>query len=101
MELLKSLNSINSTVEFIELIEQNSEGLIDYFSITNYNEIINSKTEFHRLALKSNLLNNFNTKSDKVSAFILLVLNTSIRFGDRLVFQRYYDVLINNKIEKQ
>lgn len=100
MELLKSLNSVNTTEEFIEFIEHNSEGLIDYFSITNYHEITNSKTEFHRLALKANLLNNFDTKSDKVSALILLVVNTSIRFGDRLVFQRYYDVLINNEIEK-
>lgn len=100
MELLKTLNSLNSTEDFIEFIEHNCEEFIDYFSITNYLELTNSKVEFHRLALKANLLSNYNNQSDKITAFIFLVLKTSIRLGDRLVFQRFYDLLENNKIEK-
>lgn len=100
MELLKTLNSVNTSEEFIELIEHNCEELIDYFSITNYQELTNSKEEFHRLALKANLLISYDNQSDKISAFILLVLKASIRLCDRLVFQRYYDLLINNNIEK-
>jgi hypothetical protein len=100
MELLKSINSVNSKEEYVELIECNCEELIDYFSITNYSELTNSKNEFHNIALKASLLNNLNFNSDKLASYVLLVLNTSIRLGDRLVFERYYDVLINNNIEK-
>jgi hypothetical protein len=100
MELLKRIYEIQTSDEFVNLIEANSEKISDYFSIVNYSELLKSKAEFHRLAVKVNLLNEINVKTSKISSFILLVLKTSIRLGDRLVFQRYYDVLINQNVEK-
>ena len=100
MELLKRINNIQTSDQLVRLIDANSDKISDYFSLINYSELLESKGEFHRLAVKASLLNDINAQSNKISTFILLVLNTSIRLGDRLVFQRYYEVLINQKIER-
>ena len=100
MELLKQINEIQTSEDFVRIIESKSESISDFFSIINYSELIKSKEEFHKLAIKANLFNDINFSNNKFSAFVLLVLNTSIRLGDRLVYQRYYEILINKKIDK-
>lgn len=100
MELLKKLNDVQSTEDFVCLVNENGEKLFDFFSIINYSELIKSKKEFHKLALKANLIVGESVKTEMINAFVVLVLNTSIRLGDRLVFQRFHEILIRNNAEK-
>jgi hypothetical protein len=66
MELLKRIYEIQTSDEFVNLIEANSEKISDYFSIVNYSELLKSKAEFHRLAVKVNLLNEINLYSESM-----------------------------------
>lgn len=99
MRLLKQINEIQTSDDFFNLIEDNSESISDFFSIINYTELLQSKNEFHKLAIKASLIEAIKVNTNKISSFILLVLNASIRLGDRLVFERYYEILIRKNIE--
>ena len=99
MKLLKQINEIQTSDDFFNLIVDNSESISDFFSIINYTKLLQSKNEFHKLAIKASLIEAIKVNTNKISSFILLVLNASIRLGDRLVFQRYYEILIRKNIE--
>lgn len=90
MQIIKLLLTASTKDEFVEVIENNKELIFDYFSIINFSQLLESKEEFHKLSLKCNLLYDENLNSDSLNSFILLVLNASIRLGDRFVFQGYY-----------
>ncbi len=90
MQIIKLLLSTSTKDEFVEVIENNKELIFDYFSIINFSQLLESKEEFRKLSLKCNLLYDEDLNSDSLNSFILLVLNASIRLGDRFVFQGYY-----------
>lgn len=98
MKIINILLSTTTKEEFIQVLESNEEYLYDYFSLINFNELLESKDEFHKLSLKCNLFYDESINSDSLNTFILLVLNASVRLGDRFLFQNYFKLSQHKKL---
>ncbi|WP_300435939.1 hypothetical protein [Christiangramia sp.] len=100
MLLEKYRSALNSTNDLSKFIEENGDKLFDYYGLINHKELEKRRKEFEKIILRYPIISNLDFSNQVNEAYLNLLLLTAIRLGDRFVFERFYNLLSSNNLEK-
>jgi len=98
MEILSGLINCKSSDELQSYIEVNYAFIADYLSLSKYSELNEEKDLFKQLSLKLSLFEDLDYGINENVALVNVILNASIRLGDRFIFNQFHKILIKNNL---
>jgi hypothetical protein len=99
MNILLELNNASKSVKSLEqFISENFNSIFDFFSLLNHTELAENRKLFKSLILHVNTYDNLDFDKNGNVAFLDLLINASIRLGDRMFFESIYNLMISNGI---
>lgn len=101
MNFLEELNAKSENKENLEVyLKENIDIVYDFFLSQSFLEITNYRREIEKYILsRFDLLKNLDLDNKTNSAFLLILLEVSERFGFQLSFKRLYRVLVSSDVQ--
>lgn len=96
----KYADAFQSLKDLEVFIDNDLDQLFDFYSLLNHKELTTNRDNFKQLALKKNTVSQLNFSRKQNETFLNLILNASVRLGDRFVFQQFYSILTENKLHE-
>ena len=90
MQVLQDLNNLSTLDSLDNFISDHEGELIDLFSNFGYPSLKSEITVFKRLSLKRDLIARLDFSKNKNRDFIVQLVSTSLRLGDKFLFEVYY-----------
>ena len=96
----KYADAFHSLKDLDVFIKNNLDQLFDFYGLLNHKDLTTNRDDFKQLALKKNIVSQLNFSEKQNEAFLNLILNASVRLGDRFVFEQYYRILKENNLHE-
>ncbi len=94
MDFLESYSSsLNNTDDLSSFIKQRGSELFDYYGLINFSALELRRRDFEKFSVHWRIVGGLDFSLPGNEAYLNLLLLTSIRLGDRFVFERLYKIL--------
>lgn len=101
MAFLNEYNDALSCIgELSRFIEEKGNDLFDYYGLINHSELERKRRDFEQLSLRFGVISGLDFSVPRNEAYLNLLLLTSIRLGERFVFERFYKILKRERLSE-